>query len=61
VVLGATATTLMELAGVTDGNYDQLQVAGILEVGGALGHRNISTTSVYLHALDDGTVGSIFE
>ena len=51
----------MELAGVTDGNYHQLQVAGILEVGGALGHRNISTTSVYLHALDDGTVGSIFE
>jgi len=36
VVLGATATTLMELAGVTDGDYDQLQVAGILEVGGDL-------------------------
>ena len=31
------------------------------EVRDALGHRNISTTSVYLHALDDGTVGSIFE
>ena len=36
VVLGATATTLMELAGVTDGDYDQLQVAGTLEVGGGL-------------------------
>ena len=24
-------------------------------------YRNISTPSVYLHALDDGTVGSIFE
>ena len=31
------------------------------EVRDALGHCNISTTSVYLHALDDGTVGSIFE
>jgi len=31
------------------------------EVRDALGHRNISTTSVCLHALDDGTVGSIFE
>jgi len=31
------------------------------EVRDALGHRNISTTSVYLHALDDGTVGPIFE
>ena len=31
------------------------------EVRDALGHRNISTTSVYLHALDAGTVGSIFE
>ena len=27
-------TILMELAGVTDGNYGQLQVAGILNVGG---------------------------
>ena len=36
MVLGATATTLMELAGVTDGDYGQLQVAGRLEVGGGL-------------------------
>ena len=26
----------MELAGITDGDYDQLQVAGMLEVGGDL-------------------------
>ena len=31
------------------------------EIYDALAHRNISTASVYLHALDDGTVGSIFE
>ena len=39
----------------------RLHVERDVAVRDALGHRNISATSVYLHALDDGTVGSIFE
>jgi len=34
--MGVTSTTLMELVGMTGSEYDQLLVAGTLEVGGAL-------------------------
>jgi integrase/recombinase XerD len=30
------------------------------EVRDAAGHRNIATTSIYLHAIDDGAVGNLF-
>ena len=33
----------------------------ISKIFDALGHRNIRTIRVYLHALEDGTAGSIFE
>ena len=65
VVLGATpATTLMELAGVTDGDYDQLQVAGTLEVGGGLEVelRNgfVPTVDTDFHIFNAGTLSGTF-
>jgi hypothetical protein len=36
VVLGESSTTLIELAGTANGEYDRLLVAGVLEVSGAL-------------------------